>query len=385
MRTRVRCGLLFLTFLFAGSAWAANNPVPQLDQPIAPMSAVPGGPGFTLTVRGAGFVSGSVVNWNGSPRPTTFVDAGKITAAIPASDIISAGTATIMTTNPLRRVDFFETRTGNCRLRSQICTKLSGTAFTWGKLVAPWAENVARTLWTGAKSGRSGNSALPTRLTQQRRTEAKGKVWISTVEHPKTDHLCCGCGKEISNESTHCADCAVEKATKRLISVASVGRITARSPEARAKHGATRRKHAKARSEWDASMQPAWITDDLYTEEIQPQLSQMSTSAIASRIGVSRLVRRPHSAGLPSAPKAFADARPNGWLGFQARLSPGVPDDLPVKTGCEFPWACGPAMEMKAALPRPIDSKWVKARLSTEFVMGLRPTYRDEKRTAEAR
>jgi hypothetical protein len=100
VRTRVRCGLLFLTFLFAGSAWAANNPVPQLDQPIAPMSAVPGGPGFTLTVRGAGFVSGSVVNWNGSPRPTTFVDAGKITAAIPASDIISAGTATIMTTNP---------------------------------------------------------------------------------------------------------------------------------------------------------------------------------------------------------------------------------------------------------------------------------------------
>src|SRR4029077_696386 len=55
------------------------------------------------------------------------------------------------------------------------------------------------------------------------------------------------------------------------------------------------------------------------------------------------------------------------------------------RCGCEFPWACGPPMEMKAALPRPIDSKWVKARLSTEFVMGLRPTYGDEKHTAEAR
>src|SRR5258705_7002364 len=40
---------------------------------------------------------------------------------------------------------------------------------------------------------------------------------------------------------------------------------------------------------------------------------------------------------------------------------------------CEFPWACGPPMEMKAAFPRPIDSKWVKARLSTEFPWACGP------------
>lgn len=189
---------------------------------------------------------------------------------------------------PLRRADFFETETGNCRLRSEICTKLSGTAFTWGKLVAPWVENVARTLWTGAKSRGIGNSLPPTRLTQQRRIEAKGRVWISKVEPPKVNHLCRGCGKTITNESTHCANCAVDKATERLIGVASLGRKAARSPEARAKHAATRRRHAKACSEWDASTRPAWITDQVYTEEIQPQLPQVSTSAIASRIGVSR-------------------------------------------------------------------------------------------------
>jgi hypothetical protein len=144
---------------------------------------------------------------------------------------------------------------------SQICSKLSGTAFTWGKLVAPWAEYVAQTLWAGCKSRRTGNSVPPTRLTQQRRTEAKGKVWIGKVEPPKTDHSCRGCGKTIANESTHCAGCAVEAATKRLISAASLGRVAARSPEARAKRGATRRKHAKACSEWDALTQPAWITD----------------------------------------------------------------------------------------------------------------------------
>jgi hypothetical protein len=158
---------------------------------------------------------------------------------------------------PLRRADFFETGTGNCRLMSQICSRLSGPAFILGKLVAPWAEYVARTLWGGGKSRRTGSSVPPTRLTQQRRTEAKGKVWISKVEPPKTDHLCRGCGKTITSESTHSAHCAVDKATERLLGVASLGRLAARTPAARAKHGMTRRRHAKACSEWDASTQPA--------------------------------------------------------------------------------------------------------------------------------
>ena len=130
-----------------------------------------------------------------------------------------------------------------------MCAKLSETSTVWKKLVAPWTEHVARALWPGGNSRRAGNSVPPTRLTQQRRTEAKGKVWIAAIEPPKTDHICRGCGKTITNESTYCADCAVEKATERLIGVATQGRIAARSPEARAKHGATRRKLAKACSQ----------------------------------------------------------------------------------------------------------------------------------------
>ena len=37
---------------------------------------------------------------------------------------------------PLRRADFFETATGNCRLMSHLCAKLSETASAWGKLVS---------------------------------------------------------------------------------------------------------------------------------------------------------------------------------------------------------------------------------------------------------
>jgi len=53
-----------------------------------------------MTVTGTGFVSGSSVLWNGGARTTTFVSSSKLTAAILASDIATAGTATITVANP---------------------------------------------------------------------------------------------------------------------------------------------------------------------------------------------------------------------------------------------------------------------------------------------
>src|SRR6266852_8960584 len=47
---------------------------------------------------------------------------------------------------PLRRSDFSETADGNCRMTSNLCSKLSETAPTWGRLVAPWAEYIAHSL-----------------------------------------------------------------------------------------------------------------------------------------------------------------------------------------------------------------------------------------------
>jgi hypothetical protein len=189
---------------------------------------------------------------------------------------------------PLRRSDFFETSSGNCRLMSQMCTHLGATIPAWAKLIAPWAEYVARTLWAGATSGRTRNSILPTRLTQQRRTEAKGRVWMAAVEPPKADHFCRGCGKTIPNGRSNCAGCAVEGATERLASAAELGRVAAQRPEARAKHVASRKRNAQAQSAWDESSQPAWLTPELFSRKIQPLLADVSTSAIRSQIGVSR-------------------------------------------------------------------------------------------------
>jgi hypothetical protein len=84
----------------AGTLAGQANPVPLVNQPLVPTAVTPGGPGFTLTVNGAGFVSGTTVDWNGSPRSTTFVSGSQLTAAILAPDIATAGTASVSVLNP---------------------------------------------------------------------------------------------------------------------------------------------------------------------------------------------------------------------------------------------------------------------------------------------
>ena len=70
-----------------------NNPAPTATS-LSPTSATAGGAAFTLTVNGTGFVSTSVVKFNGAAKTTTFVNATQLTAAITAADIATAGTAT---------------------------------------------------------------------------------------------------------------------------------------------------------------------------------------------------------------------------------------------------------------------------------------------------
>jgi len=89
-----------MLLLALSPAAAQNNPVPFVNQPLVPDAVAPGGPDFTLTVNGTGFVSGATVNWNGSPLTTTFVTQSQLTATVPASNIAGAGTASITATNP---------------------------------------------------------------------------------------------------------------------------------------------------------------------------------------------------------------------------------------------------------------------------------------------
>ena len=78
---------------------AASNPAPTITS-LVPNSATAGGASFSLIVNGTNLISSSVVNFNGSPRTTTFVSGGQVTAAITAADIAAAGSASITVANP---------------------------------------------------------------------------------------------------------------------------------------------------------------------------------------------------------------------------------------------------------------------------------------------
>ena len=78
---------------------APPSPVPVLTS-LSPTSAPVGGASFTLTVNGSGFVSTSVVRWNGADRTTTFVSSNQLRATIPASDRATVGTAQVTVFSP---------------------------------------------------------------------------------------------------------------------------------------------------------------------------------------------------------------------------------------------------------------------------------------------
>jgi len=87
------------TFTVNQDGVAATNPVPVITT-LQPASATAGSGAFTLTVNGSGFINGSTVSFNGVARVTTFVSANKLTAAILASDVATAGTPSVTVTNP---------------------------------------------------------------------------------------------------------------------------------------------------------------------------------------------------------------------------------------------------------------------------------------------
>ena len=86
-----------ITFTITGTG--TGNPLPSISA-LSPNGATAGSGAFTLTVTGANFVSGATVNFNGTPRTTTFGSATQLTASISAADVAAAGTPAVSVTNP---------------------------------------------------------------------------------------------------------------------------------------------------------------------------------------------------------------------------------------------------------------------------------------------
>ena len=146
------------------------NPIATLAT-ISPTTIPSGGSDFTLTVNGTNFVNGNVVRWNGADRVTTFVSATELSAAIPAADIATGGTASVTVSNscgttsgqtitflsvcaPVADVSVLPTITGQCSASTSAPTATSScigptigttaTVFpitTQGTTIVTWTYN----------------------------------------------------------------------------------------------------------------------------------------------------------------------------------------------------------------------------------------------------
>lgn len=81
------------------ATFTAGNPLPVLAT-FAPQVAMAGGEPFGLVVVGSNFVAGSVVQWNGVARQTTFQGTTRLSASISSSDLANEGTAQIKVFTP---------------------------------------------------------------------------------------------------------------------------------------------------------------------------------------------------------------------------------------------------------------------------------------------
>jgi CRISPR-associated endonuclease Cas1 len=187
-----------------------------------------------------------------------------------------------VTREPLRRADFFETANGNCRMNSAICAKLCETAPTWGKLAAPWAEYVARSLWGGRSSRKIPGKEFKTPLTQDNRREAK-KGMSQAVKLPSSEHRCRGCGKSIRPQYNQCFNCARPVYEKNL----EAGRQLAQSADSRELRSATNKAQAELIRHWNPAELPPWLTRDFYTSQIIPALQEVPKAQIRSLLKVS--------------------------------------------------------------------------------------------------
>jgi hypothetical protein len=86
--------------IFLVPALGQNNPIPQIVGPVHPDAVAPGSGAFTLSVYGANFVPGGVVNWNYQPRTTTYISGHELQAQILSTDIANNTAGYITVTNP---------------------------------------------------------------------------------------------------------------------------------------------------------------------------------------------------------------------------------------------------------------------------------------------
>jgi len=84
---------------FVAKIASEDVPGPTLTS-LIPSGTVAGGPAFTLSLQGAGFMDGAVVRWDGDVRPTAFLNEGELSAEIGPPDMDWGRNVVVTVQNP---------------------------------------------------------------------------------------------------------------------------------------------------------------------------------------------------------------------------------------------------------------------------------------------
>ena len=188
---------------------------------------------------------------------------------------------------PLRREWFFEERDGNCRLSGSLAAKLSETARTWRNLLAPFAEGIARAL--SSVNSKMGRNKLPaTRLTQNRRREAKGfSPTLPALPTPRPPVVCQVCGLGIKSGFKYCRNCVPTISRENVLEAAKLGRMNTHSPAAQARRSETKKRQDAALKSWDPADKPDWLNEKFYQERVKPNLRAVQVPTIQKALSIS--------------------------------------------------------------------------------------------------
>jgi|GEM_PF-3870271 len=124
------------------SSLTINYPTPTLTT-ISPSSIFAGGSTFTLTATGTDFYPSSVINWNGTPLTTTYVNSTTLSASVSAGNISTAGTAsvTVVNTTPGGGTSNSQSFTINLNTSPSIAVSSAFTSFTSETSVASASQS----------------------------------------------------------------------------------------------------------------------------------------------------------------------------------------------------------------------------------------------------
>lgn len=203
--------------------------------------------------------------------------------------------------------DFAETREGACRLSSSLTQELAPTMAQWAKLVAPYAENVARHVARLAKSGLGIAAAIGPKPSIDR---ARVKVRVRPIAAPVAPkavrsvpiamaaNACRSCGAKLTiRKRLFCAQClpgrrkdalaaAMPKfnaaGSAKIASMRATGVDPTTTPEAQRRRAASASQHRKAVVAWrdDGSLDGVDFRRD-----ILPKLQRLPVRVIAEAMG----------------------------------------------------------------------------------------------------